>query len=143
MADFDNYFQMTDKKVTRVINGKTVVFNAYRTALTHFATVGDVGLKAKDGATVLCFAARSGKISLCKWLIEETHLDVNARLDDGVPALGIAVEYGCYNLCRWLIDKAGADVNPKDINGVTLLEYVEKTVWLKGMAKLLRSRGAC
>lgn len=45
-------------------------------------TVADVKDGNKRGA--LIFAAREGKIELCKYLVEELKIDVNEKDDEGI-----------------------------------------------------------
>src|ERR1035437_817723 len=100
----------------------------------------DPNTKIADGTSVLTFAAKSGKKTLVKDVLDRG-ADVNLNGKSGIPPLEVAVLAGCrsnedkYAEVVDLLLAKGADVNPKDPNGYTPLlaaydanGYVDNTV---------------
>ncbi|XP_047063551.1 ankyrin-1-like [Lolium rigidum] len=75
------------------------------------------------GRGPLHMAAWAGRLEMCKFLVEELHLNVNAPGDDGATPLSYAI-FGCgsTSVVRFLLDR-GAKPNKANINGVTALHY--------------------
>lgn len=138
---------MNVKEITQVINGKTVTFDEYSTALTHSAFIGDIDTckwlldhgTDVDGPdafsdTALSNAVARGFLEICRLLLEHG-ADVNEKDPvEGWTALMEAARNGDADMCKFLIER-GADVN-----GVTLLQYAEETDGLERIAKFLKSR---
>ncbi|BAS85745.1 Os03g0679800, partial [Oryza sativa Japonica Group] len=95
-----------------------------------------------EGYEPLFEAASSGKIDLCKYLVEELGFDVNAEAnhDSGMTPLFCAVLDGQEITVKYFLDK-GADPNKKDAAGFAPLHEAAKKGHV-GIARLLLSKGA-
>uniref|UniRef100_A0A0D3FL71 Uncharacterized protein n=1 Tax=Oryza barthii TaxID=65489 RepID=A0A0D3FL71_9ORYZ len=95
-----------------------------------------------EGYGPLFEAASSGKIDLCKYLVEELGFDVNAETscDSGMTPLFCAVLDGQEIIVKYFLDK-GADPNKKDAAGFAPLHEAAKKGHV-GIARLLLSKGA-
>ena len=76
----------------------------------------------KFGRTALIWAAKKGKLDICKQLVLEKGADINTKDCDGNTALMFAIWIGAFELVTLLV-KAGADVNAKDNDGRTALMF--------------------
>ncbi|KAI3932240.1 hypothetical protein MKW98_024960 [Papaver atlanticum] len=83
-------------------------------------TVEDVKDANKRGA--FHFAAREGKIEVCKYLAEELKIDVNTKDEDGDTPLLHAVRQGHNNIAKYLLD-CGANPDASSELGATALHH--------------------
>ncbi|KAK6804778.1 hypothetical protein RDI58_002562 [Solanum bulbocastanum] len=100
-------------------------------------TVADVKDGNKRGA--LIFAAREGKIELCKYLVEELKVDVNEKDDEGETPLLHAAREGHTATVRYLIEQ-GADPAIPSASGATALHHAAGNGHIE-LVKLLLSKG--
>ncbi|KAJ0974047.1 hypothetical protein J5N97_016012 [Dioscorea zingiberensis] len=83
-------------------------------------TVADV--KDANKRTALHFAAREGRIEVCKYLIEELKLDVDVRDEDGETPLLHASRLGQFDVAKYLLEQ-GADPSASSELGATALHH--------------------
>lgn len=83
-------------------------------------TIADI--KDANKRTALHFAAREGRIEICKYLIEELKLDVNIRDEDGETPLIHASRQGHFDTAKYLVDQ-GADPSIASELGTTPLHH--------------------
>lgn len=100
-------------------------------------TVADVKDGNKRGA--LIFAAREGKIELCKYLVEELKVDANEKDDEGETPLLHAAREGHTATVQYLIEQ-GADPAIPSASGATALHHAAGNGHVE-LVKLLLSKG--
>lgn len=100
-------------------------------------TVADVKDANKRGA--LIFAAREGKIELCKYLVEELKIDVNEKDDEGETPVLHAARQGHTATVQYLIEQ-GADPAIPSATGATALHHAAGNGHIE-VVKLLLSKG--
>ncbi|TVU31527.1 hypothetical protein EJB05_23214 [Eragrostis curvula] len=82
-----------------------------------------VGALGNDcGLGVLHLAAASGKLPVCRYLVEELCLDVKANCQAGITPLTCAIDSGSVDVVQYLLDH-GADTEPRLSTGLTPLVY--------------------
>ncbi len=78
-------------------------------------------IRDDSGYTALHYAARSGKLDICRLLVEDYHADVNVKTREGLATpLHRAAFMGRNEVCKFLIQQ-GARVNEQDADGMTPL----------------------
>ncbi|OWM82049.1 hypothetical protein CDL15_Pgr001623 [Punica granatum] len=100
-------------------------------------TVADVKDANKRGA--LHFAAREGKIEVCKYLLEELKLDVDTKDEDGDTPLIHAARQGHTETAKYLIEH-GADPSIPSELGATALHHCAGIGNIE-LLKIILSRG--
>ncbi|KAM0936643.1 putative tetratricopeptide-like helical domain superfamily, ankyrin repeat-containing [Dioscorea sansibarensis] len=83
-------------------------------------TVADV--KDANKRTALHFAAREGRIEVCKYLLEELKLDVDVKDEDGETPLLHASRQGHFDVAKYLLEQ-GADPSISSDLGATPLHH--------------------
>lgn len=101
-------------------------------------TVSDIKDANKRGA--LHFAAREGRIEVCKYLLEELKIDVNTKDEDGETPLIHAARQGHTSTAKYLIEH-GANPALSSELGATALHHVAGIGHIELM-ELLISNGA-
>ncbi|KAJ1266216.1 hypothetical protein BS78_08G134100 [Paspalum vaginatum] len=84
--------------------------------------------EAKDakGRTALHFAAAKGHIEVCKYLVEESGLDVNCTCtEDGSP-VHFAAAGGSVSVLRYLLDRGGDPEKPDSRGSTPLHDVAER-----------------
>ncbi|KAL6634312.1 hypothetical protein ACP70R_026983 [Stipagrostis hirtigluma subsp. patula] len=92
------------------------------------------------GATALHVAAGPGRMSVCKYLVEELDVDVDAADESGDTPLAYAVRFDSVNTVKYLLDH-DADPDKPDRNGSTPL-HLAAGGGNRDIVKLLLSKGA-
>ena len=106
MADYDGWTALH----CSVHNGSYELF-------AYFSDIGtDINLETNNGSNCLHIAALSGKLNICKLLVDKHKFDVNIANYDGWTALHCSVHNGSYELITYLIDM-GTDINLKTNDG--------------------------
>lgn len=101
-------------------------------------TVSEVKDANKRGA--LHFAAREGKIEMCKFLVQDLKLDINVQDEDGDTPLHHAARQGHTATAKYLIER-GADIAASSELGATALHHSAGIGDIE-LLKFLLSRGA-
>lgn len=83
-------------------------------------TVADV--KDANNRTALHFAAREGRMEVCRFLLEELNLDVDVKDDDGETPLIHACRQGHFLIAQYLLEK-GADPSASSELGASSLHH--------------------
>ncbi|KAH7652308.1 26S proteasome regulatory complex subunit PSMD10 protein [Dioscorea alata] len=83
-------------------------------------TVADV--KDANKRTALHFAAREGRIEVCKYLLEDLKLDVDVKDEDGETPLLHASRQGHFDVAKYLLEQ-GADPSISSDLGATPLHH--------------------
>lgn len=99
----------------------------------------NLGIKAKDGTTVLHLAAAEGHIGIVHWLIERG-LKVNDQNDLGVCALFAAASYGQLETCRILV-QAGSDITQKNKEGSGMMHAAASRQGSMDVIRYLHGKG--
>lgn len=94
------------------------------------------------GWTLLMFAAKSGNLELCKWLVNEKGINVNTKSEFGETVLMSSALSGNIDLCKWFVDEKGMNVNEKDKHGLTALMYAAKEGYFNLCKWLVDEKGA-
>ncbi|KAM3207144.1 hypothetical protein ACQJBY_062388 [Aegilops geniculata] len=97
------------------------------------------GAKDAKGDTVLHFAACKGSLEICKFLVEESGLDVDSASKTGETPMVYAALAGKVQVMRYLLDH-GADPAVRDDNGSTPLHYAAEEGHHEAV-RLLLSKG--
>ncbi|XP_037461978.1 putative ankyrin repeat protein RF_0381 [Triticum dicoccoides] len=97
------------------------------------------GAKDAKGNTVLHFAACKGSLEICKFLVEESGLDVDSASKTGETPMFYAALAGKVQVMRYLLDR-GADPAVRDDNGSTPLHYAAEEGHCEAV-RLLLSKG--
>ncbi|CAN4108578.1 unnamed protein product [Withania somnifera] len=100
-------------------------------------TVADV--KDANNRGALIFAAREGKVELCKYLVEDLKVDVNEKDDEGETAVIHAARQGHTATVQYLIEQ-GADPATPSASGATALHHAAGNGHIE-LVKLLLSKG--
>ncbi|XP_059312283.1 uncharacterized protein LOC132063646 isoform X2 [Lycium ferocissimum] len=100
-------------------------------------TVADVKDANKRGA--LHFAAREGKIDLCKYLVEELKIDVNEKDEEGETPVLHAARQGHTATVQYLVEH-GADPAIPSASGATALHHAAGDGHIE-LVKFLLSKG--
>ncbi|XP_037423387.1 putative ankyrin repeat protein RF_0381 isoform X3 [Triticum dicoccoides] len=93
------------------------------------------GAKDAKGDTVLLFAACKGSLEICRFLVEDSGLDVDSASKTGETPMVYAALAGKVQVMRYLLDR-GADPAVRDDNGSTPLHYAAEEA-----VRLLLSKG--
>ncbi|XP_076285725.1 uncharacterized protein LOC143211701 isoform X2 [Lasioglossum baleicum] len=93
------------------------------------------------GQTPLHYAAKSDKLEVVKYLIEEKGANVNVKDNDGQTPLHSAANSDKLEVVKYLIEEKGANVNVKDNDGQTPLHSAAKSDKLE-VVKYLVDKGA-
>uniref|UniRef100_J3NEQ7 Uncharacterized protein n=1 Tax=Oryza brachyantha TaxID=4533 RepID=J3NEQ7_ORYBR len=72
------------------------------------------GVKSKDGLNALHFAASHGHLECCKFLVEESGLDVNSVGHKGETPVFCAAIDGSVRVFRYVLDRGGDPARPHD-----------------------------
>ena len=86
---------------------------------------------------MLHWAARNGRLDVCKWCVYEKGVDVDVGTDDGTTPLHFATYNGQLETCRWLV-QYGCDINKENSYGCNASQWcalhgsVELMVFFKG-----------
>ncbi|CAL4898070.1 unnamed protein product [Urochloa decumbens] len=91
------------------------------------------------GWNLLHFAAVKGRLEVCRFLVEESGLDVNSTTSDGGTPVAHAAATGMGSVLRYLLDQGGDPVMP-DTMGTTPLHNAADGGHCEAIALLL-SRG--
>ncbi|KAM3195765.1 hypothetical protein ACQJBY_071748 [Aegilops geniculata] len=97
------------------------------------------GAKDAKGDTVLHFAACKGSLEICKFLVEESGLDVDSASKTGETPMVYAALAGKVQVMRYLLDH-GADPAVHGDNGSTPLHYAAEEGHCEAV-RLLLSKG--
>lgn len=100
-------------------------------------TIADIKDANKRGA--LHFAAREGKIEVCKYLLEELKLDVDTRDEDGETPLIHAARQGHTDTAKYLVESGANPAIASDL-GATALHHSAGIGNIE-LLKFLLSRG--
>ncbi|XP_060218202.1 uncharacterized protein LOC132645306 isoform X1 [Lycium barbarum] len=100
-------------------------------------TVADVKDANKRGA--LHFAAREGKIDLCKYLVEELKIDINEKDEEGETPVLHAARQGHTATVQYLVEH-GADPAIPSASGATALHHAAGDGHIE-LVKFLLSKG--
>nr|XP_043632115.1 putative ankyrin repeat protein RF_0381 [Erigeron canadensis] len=95
-------------------------------------------IKDANKRGVLHFAAREGKIDVCKYLLEELKLDVNTKDEDGETPLIHAARQGHTTTVKYFIEY-GADPSFSSELGATALHHVAGIGHIELMELLISS----
>ncbi|CAL4898066.1 unnamed protein product [Urochloa decumbens] len=88
---------------------------------------------------VLHFAAFKGRLEVCRFLVEESGLDVNSAAADGATPVAHATSAGMVSVLRYLLDHGGDPAMP-NAKGITPLHVAADGGHCEAIALLL-SRG--
>ncbi|VAH98438.1 unnamed protein product [Triticum turgidum subsp. durum] len=97
------------------------------------------GAKDAKGDTVLHFAACKGSLEICRFLVEDSGLDVDSASKTGETPMVYAALAGKVQVMRYLLDR-GADPAVRDDNGSTPLHYAAEEGHCEAV-RLLLSKG--
>ena len=78
------------------------------------------------GRTALHWAARHGRLEVCRWLVERG-AEVDALTSDGTPPLHWAVWQGQLAVCAWLVDEAGAALHALNRFGCNAFQWAAQS----------------
>ncbi|XP_076300828.1 uncharacterized protein LOC143219007 isoform X2 [Lasioglossum baleicum] len=101
-----------------------------------------IDAKNNDGQTPLHYAAKSDKLEVVKYLIEEKGANVNVKDNDGQTPLHSAAKSDKLEVVKYLIEEKGANVNAKDNHGQTPLHSAAKSDKLEVIKYLIEEKGA-
>ncbi|CAN6338846.1 unnamed protein product [Urochloa humidicola] len=76
--------------------------------------------KHPNGGNVLHFAAFKGHLEVCRFLVEESGLDVNSTTADGETPIAVAATCGKVSILRYLLDHGGKPGMPDAIGDTPL-----------------------
>ncbi|CAE8629330.1 unnamed protein product [Polarella glacialis] len=80
----------------------------------------------RHGSNALLWAAGGGHLDICRFLVEECHLDVHWVQKDRRNALHWAARNGHLETCRWLVGQKGLDPDAPTVDGTVALHWA---VW--------------
>ncbi|XP_076299445.1 uncharacterized protein LOC143218247 [Lasioglossum baleicum] len=95
-----------------------------------------------EGQTPLHYAAKSDKLEVVKYLIEEKGANINVKDNDGQTPLHYAADHGKLEVVKYLIEEKGANINVKDNDGQTPLHYAADHGKLEVVKYLIEEKGA-
>ncbi|XP_076285654.1 uncharacterized protein LOC143211676 [Lasioglossum baleicum] len=101
-----------------------------------------INAKNNKGQTPLHYAAKSDKLEVVKYLIEEKGANVNVKDNNGQTPLHSAVDHGKLEVVRYLIEEKNANINVKDNNGQTPLHSAAKSDKLEVIKYLIEEKAA-
>ena len=106
---------------------------------------GGEGAEARTrfgGRTALHWAARHGRLEVCRWLAEHG-AEVDALTSDGTPPLHWAVWQGHLAVCAWLVDEAGAALHALNSFGCNAFQWAAQSASTEAVAvcRWLHGRG--
>ncbi|KAL6845787.1 hypothetical protein ACP4OV_024362 [Aristida adscensionis] len=100
------------------------------------------GAEDAGGRNALHAAASKGHLHVCRFLVEESGLDVNSRCKNCETAVFIAATEGHLPVMRYLLDRGGDPAMP-EARGITPLHRAAKKVFRHcEIMRLLLSKGA-
>ncbi|CAM0949105.1 unnamed protein product [Alopecurus aequalis] len=84
------------------------------------------GARDAKGVTVLHFAACKGRLEICKFLVEESGLDVNLVSITGATPMSYAALAGQVQVMRYLLDRGGDPAMPDERGSTPLHAAADK-----------------
>ena len=82
----------------------------------------DIYLKTNDGSNCLDFAAKYGKLNICKFLLEEHNFDINYTNNKKCTALHHSARNGSFALFSYLLEK-GSEIYSKTKSMSNVLHF--------------------